>query len=178
MIGQDEVSPGRSEKVTQFCTNNYKKNNEQTGVKNSSTKHRFAQRPPISSYYVPGSDHGMNYKSDLQPNYIPTLVNGEVCVHRKNGIRQCESDNINDMHLLVRESSRKLLVNKQRFLSHHKHEVLLVGDSHLRGCAAHMKAFLNDQFEVLGYVKAGASSKSVMDSSVKSDIGKLNFDYV
>jgi hypothetical protein len=38
-----------------------------------------------------------------------------------------------------------------------------------------MKAFLNDQFEVLGYVKLGASSKSVIDS-VESDIGKLTMD--
>jgi lysophospholipase L1-like esterase len=33
----------------------------------------------------------------------------------------------------------------------------------------------NDQFEVLGYVKPGASSKSLMES-VKSDIGKLTMD--
>jgi hypothetical protein len=81
----------------------------------------------------------------------------------------------------VRESSRKLLVNKKRFSNHRKHKVLLVCDSHLRGCVAYMKVVLNDQFEVLGYVKPGVSSKSVMDS-VKSDIGKLNngrfFNYV
>jgi archaellum biogenesis ATPase FlaH len=51
----------------------------------------------------------------------------------------------------------------------------LRGDSHLRGCAAYIKVFLNDQFEVLGYVKPGASSKSVMES-VKSDIGKPTMD--
>jgi archaellum biogenesis ATPase FlaH len=34
---------------------------------------------------------------------------------------------------------------------------------------------LNDQFEVLGHVKPGASSKPVMES-VKSDIGKLTMD--
>jgi hypothetical protein len=38
-----------------------------------------------------------------------------------------------------------------------------------------MKVFLNDQFEVLGYVKPGASSKSLMEL-VKSDIGKLTMD--
>jgi hypothetical protein len=38
-----------------------------------------------------------------------------------------------------------------------------------------MKVFLNEQFEVLGYVKPGASSKSVMESE-KSDIGKLTVD--
>jgi hypothetical protein len=38
-----------------------------------------------------------------------------------------------------------------------------------------MKIFLNDQFEVLGYVKPGASSKSVMDS-VKSYTVKFTMD--
>jgi hypothetical protein len=38
-----------------------------------------------------------------------------------------------------------------------------------------MEVFLNDQFEVLGNVKPGASSKSAMES-VRSDIGKLTMD--
>jgi hypothetical protein len=44
-----------------------------------------------------------------------------------------------------------------------------VGDSHLRGFAAYMKVFLNNQFEVCGYVRPGALSKMVMGSA-KSDI--------
>jgi lysophospholipase L1-like esterase len=38
-----------------------------------------------------------------------------------------------------------------------------------------MKVFLNDQFEVLGHIKPGATSKFVMES-VKSDIEKLTMD--
>jgi hypothetical protein len=45
----------------------------------------------------------------------------------------------------------------------------------LRGCAVYIKAFPTDEFEVLGYVRPGASSKSVMES-VKSDVGKLTMD--
>jgi hypothetical protein len=85
------------------------------------------------------------------------------------------SDNMSYIQFLLRESSRKLLVNKKKFSNCRKHEVLLVGYSHLRGCAAYMKVFLNNQFEVLGYVKPEASSKFVMES-VKSDIGKLTMD--
>jgi hypothetical protein len=51
----------------------------------------------------------------------------------------------------------------------------LVGNSHLRGYAAGMKVFLNDQFEVFGYVKPGASSKVVLESA-KSDIESLTMD--
>jgi hypothetical protein len=64
-------------------------------------------------------------------------------------------------------------VNKEEFTNVHKHKVLLVGDSHLRGCAAHMKVFLNNQFEVCGFVKPGALLKMAMESA-KSDIKKLN----
>jgi lysophospholipase L1-like esterase len=101
-------------------------------------------------------------------------VNGQVCVSKKDGNRQCESDSKSYSQSLLWES-RKLIVNKQKFSNCSKHKVLLIGDSQLCGCAAYMKAFLNDQFEVLGYVKPGASSKSMMDS-VKSDIGKLTMD--
>jgi hypothetical protein len=59
--------------------------------------------------------------------------------------------------MLLRESTRKLIVNKQKFSNCCKYKLLLIGDSHLRGCAAHMKV-------MLGYVKPGASSKSVMES--------------
>jgi hypothetical protein len=51
----------------------------------------------------------------------------------------------------------------------------LVDDSHLHGYAAQMKVYLNDQFEVFGYVKPGTSSKVVMESA-KSDIENLTMD--
>jgi hypothetical protein len=174
-IEEDEVASLRREKVTQLFTNNYKKSNEQRGVKNPLIKHRFVQRSSFPSFRVSGSGHGSNYTNDSYPNYIPTLVNGQVRASNKDGNRQFESDNKSYVQMLLCESTRKLIVNKQKFSNCRKHKVLLIGDSHLRGCAAHMKVFLNDQFEVLGYVKPGASSKSVMES-VKSDIEKLTMD--
>jgi hypothetical protein len=103
-------------------------------------------------------------------------VNGQVCVSKKDGNRQFESDSKSYIQSLLWDSTQKLIVNKQKFSNCSKHKVLLIGDSQLRGFAAYMKAFLNDQFEVLAYVKPGASSKSVMES-VKSDFGKLTMDY-
>ena len=172
---EDEAVPSRSEKLTQLSTNYYKKNREQRRTKNSLIKHHSAQRPPSPIYHVPGGDHVKNYKTDPQPNRIPTLVNGQVSSDKKDGNSQCVSDNVSYIQFLLRESSRKLLVNKKRFSNCRKHKVLLVGDSHLRGCAAHMKVFSNDQFEVLGHIKPGATSKFVMES-VKSDTDKLTMD--
>jgi hypothetical protein len=51
----------------------------------------------------------------------------------------------------------------------------MTGDSHLRGCAANMNVFLNDQFEVCGFIKPGAVSKTVMESA-KNDIQELTRD--
>jgi hypothetical protein len=175
-IGEDEMASLGSGRVTQLYTNNYKKNNETGGVENSQIKHRPVQRLHFSSLHVPGSGHGSNYKNDSHPKYIPTLVKVQVCVSKKDGNWQCESDSKSYIQFLLRESTRNLIVNKQKFSNCSKHKVLLISDSQLRGCVAYMKAFLNDQFEELGYVKPGASSKSVMES-VKSDIGKLTMDY-
>jgi hypothetical protein len=83
-----------SGRVTQLYANNYKENNESGGVKNLQIKHRPVQRLHFSSLHVPGSAHGSNYKNDSHSNFIPTLVNGQVCVSKKDGNRQCESDSI------------------------------------------------------------------------------------
>jgi hypothetical protein len=76
---------------------------------------------------------------------------------------------------LLSAATQKLIVNKRRFSNSLKHEVLLIGDSHLRGCAAYMKNFLSHHFEVLGYVKPGAPSKFVWES-VRSEVKKLTMD--
>jgi hypothetical protein len=70
---------------------------------------------------------------------------------------------------VLRESSLRLLIKKKEFTTPCKHKVLLVGDSRLCGCTAHMKSILNDQFEVRGYINPGALSKIVMESA-KNDI--------
>jgi hypothetical protein len=106
---------------------------------NSQIEHRPVQRLHFSSLHVPGSAHGSNCKNDS--HRIPTLVNGQVCISKKDGNRQCESDSRSYIQSLLRESTRKLIVNKQKFSNCSKHKVLLIGDSQLRGCAPFMKAF-------------------------------------
>jgi hypothetical protein len=116
-----------------------------------------------------------DYTSDLQTNRIPILVNGHVSPIKKVDNNLGMSDKVSYLQNLLRESSLKLQVNKNIFFNHHKHKVLLTGDSHLRGCAPNMKDFLNDQFEVCGFVKPAAVSKTVMEYA-KSDIEKLTMD--
>jgi hypothetical protein len=85
-IEEDEVASLRREKVTQLCTNNYKKSNERRGVKNPLIKHRFVQRSSFPSFRVSGSGHVSNYTNDSYPNYIPTLGMGKYVPATRMGI--------------------------------------------------------------------------------------------
>ena len=54
-------------------------------------------------------------------------------------------DHVNN---LVRETTAKVLNNKAKYTKSSKHKVLLMGDSHMRGCAARLTASLDSRFEV------------------------------
>ena len=54
-----------------------------------------------------------------------------------------------------------------------KHKILIIGDSHARGCATEMKAILNTDFEVQGFVYPDAGLKTIT-STAKNDISKLS----
>ena len=69
----------------------------------------------------------------------------------------------------------KLLSNKVKYPKCCKHEVLLMGDSHMRGCAARMIASLDARFDVCGVVKPGSVS-GILIEMVKGDVGKLTMN--
>jgi hypothetical protein len=143
-------------------------------VRNLGNKHRPRWRQRVLIKYETGSEQEREGTTDLVQRQIPTLVNGQVCITKKSDSRQCVNDKSSNTQSVLRESSRRLLIKKNEFTNPLKHKVLLVEDSHLRGCAAHMKSILNDQFEVCGYINSGASSKIVMESA-KNDIKNLHW---
>jgi hypothetical protein len=55
---------------------------------------------------------------------------------------------------------------------HKYHTVLLLSDSHGRGCAERIKIQLPSNFEVWGLVKPGASS-SILSKTVSTEINKF-----
>ena len=42
---------------------------------------------------------------------------------------------------------------------------MILGDSHVRGCAARVKHLLNSDFEVFGSINAGAGMKNIKDTA-------------
>jgi hypothetical protein len=126
------------------------------------------------NYHKEGSKSKGDKRCVAHTNCIPTLVNGQVNREKKEADRQPRSDK-SHIQRLLREAEQKLVIKKRRFSSSREHKLVLIGDSHLRGCAANMKNHLKHQFEVCGYVKPGASFKSVMKSA-KSESLKLTME--
>jgi len=54
---------------------------------------------------------------------------------------------------------------KERGLEKKQHKVIIVGDSHARGCTAEVSHLLKNDFEVLGLVNPGAGMKNIKDTS-------------
>jgi hypothetical protein len=62
---------------------------------------------------------------------------------------------------LVKESKMKILQNKTKYLKSDKHKILIIGDSHARGCAARMITSLDTRFEACGVINPGSSTESL-----------------
>ena len=58
--------------------------------------------------------------------------------------------------------NRKLFANKDKII---KHEILILGDSHARGCAAEVKNYLSNDFEVYGTTISGAGMEAIKASA-------------
>ena len=74
-----------------------------------------------------------------------------------------------DMRKEDREKMRKK-ANKQK---EKKHRIVVIGDSHARGCAAEIKSNLDENFDVQGFVNPGAGL-SAITTSAKRDIQQLS----
>jgi hypothetical protein len=99
--------------------------------------------------------------SDLNTNPIPTIVNGELNFSKQSSVSESTINKRDYLRNLVNVSTVKLLENKAKYLEDRKHKVLMIGDSHVRGCAASMVASLDERFEVCGVVKPGSLTESI-----------------
>jgi hypothetical protein len=163
MTCEGEAASLGSKKVAQVRVDCYKKYSEPRRVKNLSTKNCLCKDHllPVIVY--------LQMIMRMTTYTILIQITYQICFDKKDKNMQCESDNKSHMQLLLCEVTQKLTVNKKRISNSREHKVLLIGDRHLRGCAAYMKVFF------YGYVKSGASSKFVMETA-QSDIRKLTMD--
>ena len=119
-------------KVTQISTNNYVKRKDHGRIKNPSvTPHprNTSQQLPPNHHEVQGESTSM---CDQHSNCILTIVNGQINPTKKDNNINSMNNKLNHIHNLLSESAVKLLNNKAKYSKCPKHNVLLMGDSHMR----------------------------------------------
>jgi hypothetical protein len=89
-------------------------------------------------------------KVNTKPQSIPTIVNGYVSVSKDKKVSSFNNS---------KELYSKLLNSKTSLSISSEHKILLIGDSHLKGCSENVKIRVNDKFQVCGYIKPGAGVK-------------------
>jgi hypothetical protein len=82
---------------------------------------------------------------------IPTIVNGQISSNNSDGSVNSENKESN---ISVTESFLKLGSNMN--IPRKEHKIVIIGDSHSRGCAWNLKPYLSDKFEVSSLVKPGS----------------------
>jgi hypothetical protein len=55
--------------------------------------------------------------------------------------------------------------HKKRSVENKVHKVLILGDSHARGCASEVKNQLNNEYEVSGFVNPESDMKNIKESA-------------
>jgi hypothetical protein len=116
--------------------------------------------------------------SDQNSNCIPTIVSGQINPTKEDDDDDDDNNNNNNnnnnnsannnqdfIRDLVSESTVKVLNNKAKDSKCSKHKVLVMGDSHLRGCTAKMIASLDTHFHMCGVVKPGSNTESLMETA-------------
>jgi hypothetical protein len=125
---------------------------KQRGANYSPNKHHTKYRIPKARTTYSGDGDGdecvNNQESDSEPKCISVIVNGCIDSYKNGDRNSYKNSETTYTGNLVSESRAKLMNSKKSFTKTSKHKILLIGNSHLKGCASNMKLFLNDQFEV------------------------------
>ena len=65
----------------------------------------------------------------------------------------------------TRQENRDTIRKKAHKQKGRKHKIIIIGDSHARGCAAEIKANLDEGFEVQGFVNPGVGLKTITSTA-------------
>jgi hypothetical protein len=96
---------------------------------------------------------------------IPTIVNGQA-QYTDNG-KLLTSNNKSNLQTPTTNWVNKLKEYPKcpKHASQKQHKVMILGDSHARGCAAEVKHLLSSDFEVFGTTNPGAGMKTIKDTA-------------
>ena len=121
-----------------------------------------------------------------QPHPIPTIINRYAVLdnlhNNSQSQQQCEyintllspkegCDRVTDRACASQQTKRKYKYNMETS-SMKQNKIIIMGDSHARGCAQEVQHNLGCCFEVHGFVKPGANAQMIVNTSTKT-MGKL-----
>ena len=109
-------------------------------------KQPAVSRHPRNTTQQPSRSHHVVHNeivSEHLPKCIPTIVNGQINPTKKESNNNSANNFWDKIHNLVRESTVKAHNDKAKYSKCSKHKILIVGDSHLIGCAAKLIASLD-----------------------------------
>ena len=121
-----------------------------------------------------------------QPQPIPTIINRYTVLdnlHNRSQTHQQREhvntllppkercDGVTDNVRSVQETKRRGTYNKDTS-DMKQNKIIIIGDSHARGCAQEVQHNLGHGFEVQGFVKPGGNSQMIVNTSTKT-MGKL-----
>jgi hypothetical protein len=164
----EDSNPIRSSRTSQPDLNRFfKKKDTKKEVNPARTRYRGDTK--IES--PPKQTRLSEVECDSGIHDIPTIVNGQINQITKNNV----SSEQNDIQTLLSETTVRLINKRTNYAKYCKHRVMIIGDSHLKGCASRVISSLDTRFNVCAFLKPGSSSLTLMETT-KSDIDKLTKD--
>jgi hypothetical protein len=109
---------------------------------------------------LPASEEESTYSS-------PTIVNGVTSTHTSVELVSSRNDKV-----IVSDSDASVNMLSKLPSQRKEHKIMIIGDSHVRGCSVRVKNLLSNKFEVNGPVKPGTGT-DVLTNSAKNDVRKL-----
>jgi len=79
---------------------------------------------------------------------IPIIVNGQINATKEDSKTKNSINKFDHIHKPVKESTVEVTKSRTKYSKWNKHEVLLMGDSHMRVGAANLSASLDARFDV------------------------------
>ena len=108
--------------------------------------------------------------SNLQ---IPAIINRYEQFSNSRREEKLTHSQMKTYELKTRKDSREKMRQKTNKQEKKKHKIIVIGDSHARGCAAEIKTNLDKDFDILGFVNPGAGL-STITASAELDIQQLS----
>ena len=106
-----------------------------------------------------------NYKGQRVEDAFPVISN--LCNLLYNDSKSEDTPVCTDRIRVInpKHGRKDKIKYKRKVMEKKQHKVVILGDSHTRGCATEVKHLLNNKYEVLGFVNSGSEMEFIKDTA-------------